>query len=136
MDGAHPGPKRAQLQELINNHEAELVYDLRKLGIDPHCVDFDELLLIVEMLIRDPQSWTGSALMKWKHPISHEWAVLAATYDLQAQVHSGKRKPKPFPRPWPDPNVKTKGSARKDAREILKRAKDGDLNWQNKHTPM
>jgi hypothetical protein len=51
-------------------------------------------------------------------------------------VHSGKRKPKPFPRPWPDPNVKTKGSARKDAREILKRAKDGDLNWQNKPTPM
>jgi hypothetical protein len=136
LDGAHPRPKRAQLQELINSHEAELVYDLRKLGIDPGNVDLDELLLIVEMLIKDPQSWTGSALMKWKHPISYEWAVLAATYDLQAQVHSGKRKPKPFPRPWPDPNVKTKGSARKDAREILKRAKDGDLNWQNKHTPM
>jgi hypothetical protein len=136
MDGAHPGPKRALLQELVNKHEAELVYDLRKLNIDPHKVDLDELILIVEMLIKDPTTWTGSALMKWKHPISYEWAVLAATYDLQAQVHSGKRKPKPFPRPWPDPNVKTKGSARKDAREILKRAKDGDLNWQNKHTPM
>jgi len=136
LDGAHPRPKRAQLQELIKNHEAELVYDLRKLGIDPHSVDLDELILIMEMLIKDPTTWTGSALMKWKHPISYEWAVLAATYDLQAQVHSGKRKPKPFPRPWPDPNVKTKGSARNDAREILKRAKDGDLNWQNKHTPM
>jgi hypothetical protein len=135
LDGAHPGPKRIHLHQIVQEHEAELVYDLRHLGVDPSTVDLDELILIVEMLIRDPKSWTGAAIMKWKHPISHEWAVLAATYDLLAQVNS-KRKPKPFPRPWPDPNVKSKGSARKDAREILKRAKDGELNWQNKPMPM
>lgn len=106
------------------------------MGIDPASVDFDELLLLVEMLIRDPNSWTGSAYAGWKHPITHEWAVLAATYDLLAQVNSGKRKPKPFPRPWPDPQSKSKGKVRKDAREILKRAKDGELDWQNKPTPM
>lgn len=88
------------------------------------------------MLIRDPSSWTGAAYSNWKHPITHEWAVSAATYDLLAQVHSGKRKPKPFPRPWPDPQSKVKGQVRKDAREILKRAKDGELDWQNKPTPM
>lgn len=93
-------------------------------------------MLLVDVFIRDPKSWLHAAIAKWKHPISHDWAVLAATYDLLAQVHSGKRKPKPFPRPWPDPNVKTKGKIRRDAREILKRARDGELDWQNKHTPM
>lgn len=135
MDGAHSGPKRAQLQELVKLHEAELCYDLRRLNINPAEVTLEELLLIIQPLMRDPTSWTHAALATWKHPITHEWAVLAATYDLLAQVHS-KRKPKPFPRPWPDPNVKATGKARKDAREILKRAKDGDLDWQSKPTPM
>jgi hypothetical protein len=99
-------------------------------------VTLEELLLIIDPLMRDPTSWTHSAVAGWKHPITQEWAVLAATYDLLAQVHSGKRKPKPFPRPWPDPNVKAKGKVRKDARDILKRAKDGELEWQNRLTPM
>ena len=113
-----------------------LVYDLRKINVDPGEVSLEELTLLVDVFMRDPQSWTHAALANWKHPIAQEWAVLAATYDLLAQVHSGKRKPKPFPRPWPDPNVKAKGKVRKDAREILKRAKDGELDWQNKPTPM
>ena len=108
---------------------------MRKLGIDPAEVDLDELILIVEMLLKDPGSWTGSAVMNWKHPISYEWAVAAATYDLLAQVNS-KRKPKPFPRPWPDANTKTKGKTRTNAREILKRARDGELQWQNRPTRM
>jgi len=136
LDGACPRPKRIFLHRLAQEHEAELVYDLRKLGVDPSQVDLDELILLVDVFLRDPQSWTHAAVAKWKHPISQEWAVLAATYDLLAQVHSGKRKPKPFPRPWPDPNVKAKGKVRKDAREILKRAKDGELDWQNKPTLM
>lgn len=135
MDGAHSGPKRASLHEIVRLYEPELCYDLRKLGINPAEVTLEELLLIVEPLLRDPTSWTHAAIAKWKHPITHEWAVLAATYDLLAQVNS-KRKPKPFPRPWPDPSVVSKGKTRKDARDILKRAKDGDLDWQSKPTPM
>lgn len=135
MDGAHPRPKRIHLSQIVRDHEAELVYDLRKLGINPAEVDLDELFLVVEMLLRDPTSWTGAATMNWKHPVSQEWAVLTATYDLLAQVNS-KRKPKPFPRPWPQAHATTKGKTRKDARDILRRAKDGELEWQNKPTPM
>lgn len=136
MDGAHQWPKRIWLQEVVKEHEAELVYDLRKLGVNPHEVDLDELLLLVEIFLRDPASWTHAAVSKWKHPITYEWTVAVATYDLLAQVNSGKRKPKPYPRPWPDANVKTRGLTRKDARDILKQAKDGDLEWQNKPTLM
>ncbi len=136
MAGAHSGPKRFWLHSVISEHEAELVYDLRKLGINPSKVDFDELVLLVDVLLRDPTSWLHAAVAGWKHPISYEWTVNVATYDLLAQVHSGKRKPKPYPRPWKDSNTVVKGKARKDARQILKRAKDGDLDWQNKHTPM
>lgn len=132
MAGAHSGPKRFWLHSVIAEHEAELVYDLRKLGINPAKVKFDELVLLVDVLLRDPTSWLHAAVAGWKHPISYEWTVNVATYDLLAQVYSGKRKPKPYPRPWKDPNVKAKGKARKDAREILKRAKDGELDWQNK----
>gem|GEM_PF-3549582 len=135
MVGVHKRPKRIWLQELVNNHEAELVYDLRKLGINPAKVDLDELILLVDVLIRDPASWTSAALAKWKHPISYEWTVLVATYDMLAQVNS-RRKPKPYPRPWPDPNVRSKGKPRQDAREILKRARDGAIQWQNKPTLM
>jgi hypothetical protein len=133
--GAHKWPKRFWLQELVDKHEAELVYDLRKLGINPAKVDLDELSLLVDVLIRDPESWTHAALAEWKHPISYEWTVLVATYDLLAQVNS-RRRPKPYPRPWPDGNAKTKGTVRKDARDILKRARDGELRWQSKPTLM
>jgi len=131
MVRTHKRPKRIWLQELVDKHEAELVYDLRKLGINPAKVDLDELILIVDMLLRDPNSWTHTAVANWKHPISHEWSVLVATYDLLAQVHS-KRKPKPYTRPWPDPNVKAKGKPHKDARSILKKARDGELQWRSK----
>lgn len=137
MDGAHPRPKRFILGQIVQDHEAELVYDLRKLGVNPAEVDLDELLLLVEMLLRDPTSWLHTAVAKWKHPISHEWTVLVSLYELLAQVNTRKgRKAPRFPKPWPDANVTAKGKTRKDAREILKRAKDGELDWQNKPTPM
>ena len=61
---------------------------------------------------------------------------MVSVWELLAQVNTRKgRKTPRFPKPWPDPNVVAKGKARQDARGILKRAKDGDLEWQNKHTP-
>lgn len=99
-------------------------------------VPWDECWLLVTVLIRDPSSWVAVAVNKWHHPITYEWAVLAATHDLLAQVYS-KRKPKPYPRPWDNTNrAQRKGTARRDAREILAKARRGEYQWQNKHTPM
>jgi hypothetical protein len=137
MDGAHSRPKRWLLGQIVQEHEAELVVDLRKLGIDPSEVDLDELLLIVDVLLRDPTSWLHAAVAKWKHPITHEWSVLVSMWELLAQVNTRKgRKAPRFPKPWPDPNSTSKGKTRRDARGILKRAKDGELDWQNKPMPM
>jgi hypothetical protein len=90
---------------------------------------------LVSVLIRDPSSWLQTSLNDWHHPVSYEWAALAAQYDLHAQVNS-KRKPKPYPRPWKDGGAaKRKGTARADARELLAKARDGGFKWQSRHTP-
>lgn len=99
-------------------------------------VPWDEVSYLVAVLLRDPTSWLQTAKNDWTHPIDYSWTVAAATYDLLAQVHS-KRKPKPWPRPWKDPDTRQIGKrTRKDARAILRRAKDGEIQWQNKPTPM
>lgn len=99
-------------------------------------VPWDEVTYLVAVLLRDPTSWLQTAKNDWAHPIDYSWTVAAATYDLLAQVHS-KRKPKPWPRPWKDPDTRRIGKqTRKDARAILRRAKDGEIQWQNKPTPM
>jgi hypothetical protein len=99
-------------------------------------IPWSEFYYVIKMLTQDPESWLFAAMNNWKHPISREWVVLAATYDLLAQVNSGRKKPKPFPRPWPSSEGKKKGSVRADARNILQKAKDGDLEWRNRHTRM
>lgn len=133
MVGAHSRPKRYALGELVKEYEAELVYDLRKLGINPREIDLDELILIVDMLLRDPSSWFHAAVAKWKHPITHEWSVMVSLWELLAQANTKKGRQAPrFQKPWPNPNATTKGKIRKDARDILKQAKDGELDWQNK----
>lgn len=84
----------------------------------------------------DPSSWLLAAKSNWAHPIDYNWTIAAATYDLLAQVNS-KSKPKPWPRPWANNNIKKPiRKIRKDNRDILRRAKDGELDWLNKHTPM
>lgn len=135
MGGAHQWPKRFALKRLVNQYEAELVYDLRKINIDPATVSFEELELLVKIFARDPESWFQAAVNGWKYPVSHEWIVLANQYDMNAQLNS-KRKPKPIARPWPSGNETKIGTARPDAREILQKAKAGNLEWHNKLTPM
>jgi hypothetical protein len=100
-------------------------------------IPWGEVVYLISVLLRDPTSWLQVSVNKWHHPISYEWTVLAAQYDLHAQVNS-RRKPKPYPRPWPnfDPNVTRKGKPRADARALLERAKSGGLKWRNKPTPM
>jgi len=57
---------------------------------------------------------------------------LAENINVSDLIVNTKEKPT-YPRPWVKPVVV---ETRPDAREILQRAKDGDLEWQNKPTPM
>lgn len=124
--------------ELTEKHYAAFVYDFRSrfgVGVEDlgTKIPWSEVIVLTDVLLRDPSSWLTASVNKWRHPITYDWAVLASLYDLLAQVNS-KRKPKPFPRPWSG-GQKT-GKVRRDARSILKKAKDGDFKWQNKPTPM
>lgn len=128
--------------EVIQNHRAAFVYDFRHrfgVGLDDlgESIPWSEVLLILTVLLRDPTSWLHTSVAKWHHPISFEWTVGVATYDLLAQVYS-KRKPKPYPRPWKTGAGQggRKGTIRKDAREILAKARDGELEWQNRRMRM
>ena len=126
--------------ELVEDHTAAFVYDFRQrfgLGLRDlgTTVPWVEVVYLVAVLLRDPSSWLQVSFNGWHHPVSYEWATHAATYDLLAQVHS-KRKPKPYPRPWPNAHNARKGTPRQDSREILERARNGGLKWQNRLTPM
>jgi hypothetical protein len=126
--------------DTIENHKAAFVYDFRHrfgAGLDDlgEKLPWNEVLLILTVLLRDPTSWLHTSVAKWHHPVSYDWTVGVATYDLLAQVYS-KRKPKPYPRPWTDGKGGRKGQVRNDAREILAKARDGELTWQNKRMRM
>lgn len=127
--------------EILDDHTAAFIYDFRNrfgLGLDDlgTTVPWSEVVYLVSVLIRDPSSWLQTSLNGWHHPVSYEWAALAAQYDLHAQVNS-KRKPKPYPRPWDtgQGSGKRKGTVRADARDILARARLGGTQWQNRRTP-
>lgn len=124
---------------ILEDHTAAFVYDFRHrfglgLGDLGNTIPWAEVVYLVAVLLRDPTSWLQVSVNKWHHPVSYEWAALAAQYDLHAQVNS-KRKPKPYPRPWPNDTNTRKGTARRDGREILARARNGGLTWQNRRTP-
>jgi len=122
--------------ELLYGHRPAFTYDFRaRFNLSPDDfgdkISWTDVVFLVAVLMRDPTSWLQTSVNKWSHPVSYEWAALAATYDMLAQVNS-KRKPKPFPRPWKDPARNRKGTPRKDGRELLKRARQGEFKWQNK----
>ena len=127
--------------QILEDYKHAFTYDFRTrfgLGLADlgDEVPWPEVVSLVSVLLSDPTSWLQAAKAKWEHPISYEWTLAAATYDLLAQVNS-KRKPKPWPRPWSNTDRARKGTKpRRDARAILTKAKDGDLDWQSKLTPM
>ena len=97
---------------------------------------WDEVVYLISVLMSDPTSWLQAAKNNWSHPIDYNWTIAAATYDLLATVNS-KSKPKPWPRPWTANNTKKPiRKIRNDTRDILRRAKDGEIEWQSKPTPM
>ena len=126
-----------EVLEILEDYKHAFTYDFRTrfgLGLEDlgEKVPWTEVISLVVILLSDPTSWLQAAKAKWQHPISYEWTIAASTYDLLAQVNS-RRKPKPFPRPWANSDSVSKGSKpRRDAREILKKARDGELTWQNR----
>lgn len=137
--GSQPGGILTVL-ELLDSHKAAMVYDFRhRFGFGPRdfgaALPWDEVVSLVAVLLSDPTSWLQTSKNKWDHPVDFNWTLTAATYDLLAQVNS-KRKPQPWPRPWPTSDRNRIGRARKDARDILAKIKDGDIEWQSKPTPM
>ena len=141
MDPRSPTGGIIAVLQILEDYKPAFTYDFRArfgLGLDSlgTTVPWNEVVSLVAVLLRDPTSWLQVAKSNWQHPISYEWTLAAATYDLLAQVNS-KRKPKPWPRPWAEPNTKRLGkTTRRDARAILRKAKDGDIEWQSKPTPM
>lgn len=141
MDPRSPSGGIIAVLQILEDYKPAFIYDFRArfglgLGSLGTTVPWNEVVSLVAVLLRDPTSWLQTAKSDWQHPISYEWTLAAATYDLLAQVNS-KRKPKAWPRPWADPSSNRLGKVtRRDARAILKKAKDGDIEWQSKPTPM
>ena len=80
-----------------------------------------ETVLLISMLLQQPDSWLHAAVSDWKHPVTPEWVVLAHTYDLLAAVNS-KNKPKPYPTPWPaDGSKKLGGKTTQTRSDVISR---------------
>ena len=113
-----------KLRELIEEHPAELAYDLRHRFSVPitevgHELQLLEAVLLVSVLLRDPSSWTSAAAAGWDYPVSREWIVAAHTYDLLAMVNTGKgKRPKPYPNPFPNKNVSKVGKTTRPFEEV------------------
>ena len=127
--------------QILEDYKHAFTYDFRArfgLGLADlgDKVPWSEVISLVAILMSDPTSWLQAAKHNWSHPITYEWTLAAATYDLLATVNS-KRKPKAWPRPWASStkNQKTR-KIRSDAKSVLQQAKDGDIEWQSKRTPM
>ena len=112
-----------KLCELIAEHPAELAYDFRaKFGLSIYdieqAVSLSEAVMLVAMLLRDPESWLHAVTADWQYPVSREWIVAAHSYELLAAVNS-KKKPKPYPAPWPADGTKRIGRTKKPIADVL-----------------
>lgn len=113
-----------RLRELIEEHPAELTYDLRErfgLSLDDigTSVSLRDSVYLVAVMMRDPASWTCAVYSGWDYPVSREWIVAAHTYDLLAMVNSGKgRKPKPYPNPFSNKQKTRIGKTERSPEEV------------------
>jgi hypothetical protein len=112
-----------KLRELIEEHPAELAYDLRSrfgFGIDEigNKISLREAVLLVSILRRDPESWLQAAIADWTYPVSREWIVASHTYELLAAVNT-KGKSKPYPTPWPQEGTNKIGSKKQATSDVL-----------------
>ena len=141
MDTGGPIGGILAVLQILEDYKHAFTYDFRSrfgLGLSDlgDTVPWSEVISLVAILMSDPTSWLQAAKHKWSHPITYEWTLAAATYDLLATVNS-KRKPKAWPRPWANSTkTQTARKIRSDAKSVLQQAKDGDIEWQSKRTPM
>lgn len=66
-------------------------------------MSWDEAYDLAQHLLSDPTSHLHAAKAGWTHEASHEFRVLADTYDLLLAKAAGKKnrsRVKPYPRPW------------------------------------
>lgn len=117
MDARGNGPKLLELFEVIEEHPSAIARDCRELlGFSVMeiggSVRYDEAILLLSTLMRDPRSWVQAEIAGWEHPVSWEWITAVDLYDLQHSSKS-KKKIKPYPRPWPDENKSRMGGDRK-----------------------
>lgn len=127
MDSRRPTGGILRLREIIEEHTSELAYDFRtRFNVSifdiGEKITWLEAIYLISILIRDTSSWTQSAMSEWKYPVSREWIVAAHTFDLFANVNSGKKKPKPYPAPWPEVGTnRIGGKAKLDRKTVLER---------------
>ena len=101
------------------------------MNVDPNTVDPEELHHLVTYLLKDTTSWLAAEVSEWDYPVSGEWLILANIHDIHMAINSKEKTT--YPRPWTKEKIV---ATRPDAREILKKAKEGNLEWQNKPMPM
>jgi hypothetical protein len=124
MDSGSADGGILKLRELIEEHPAELTYDLReRFGLTltdiGSSVTYLDAVYLVSILMRDPSSWTTAAFSGWNYPVSREWIVASHTFDLHASLNSGKgKKPKPYPNPFPNKDVTRTGKTDKSPEEV------------------
>lgn len=128
---------RAGLRRLASEHPDEFLTELHRLGIRVHEIgtvwSFTEVDALLRVRAREPDSWLFAAVNGWRYPVSREWMMLADLYDLTGKAAAGRRWKKSYPRPWPKDGAKKFGRHRlsaSNAREILKRAREGELEWR------
>lgn len=123
MDSGCPYGGILKLRELIEEHPAELAYDLRnRCGVSINQIGDEVSLLeavyLVSVLLRDPGTWLASAKADWDYPASREWIVGVHTYDLLSMVNS-KKKPNPYPTPWPNEQRSRLRSRKQQSRQYV-----------------
>jgi hypothetical protein len=64
---------------------------------------------LVQMLLRNPQSWLHAAVAEWDHPVSREWTLLAQIHDITLGSKVKRSVFKPWARPWPEKKTKIGG---------------------------
>lgn len=122
--GCEPGGI-CKLLELADAHPSEIRADFRsKFGLSWDdvgvTVSWVEAAHLVNVLLRDPESWLQAAHNGWSYPVPRVWELLAHLIDITLQINSKKgNKPKPLKRPWPDPGKKKVGRSGQDRARVL-----------------
>jgi hypothetical protein len=78
---------------------------------------YGEAMRLTQRLAHDPASQVCAALSEWDAPRSHEWLLLADTYD--ATVQANFKGAKPYPRPYPEPGTTRRGHTKRSRAEVL-----------------